>query len=548
MARGRERALLGGVLGFAGAAAVFAALRGVSGSVPVLVTVGAVALATSAHLLRRDAEQARHGLLLHAAAVCLVLSNADAVLDPPAALIGLVTLWWSVPLIGVVLFTYPGPRVVRRWHRWLLVAVWSHFIVLWPAAVLLPDLGSMAGEVLGGVLGAGAVALPALACVGLVQRWRGAAAPERRAVRSVAVVGLALAGTFCVRILARVLADTGPLMAAVHQVTTTANLACLGLAPVGLLLEALRRRAARAGMIEDLLVAGADPARIRTAMARALEDPTVLLQAAGTPPGEGAGRVRRELRSGTGSVLAVAEADEATTRDPAQLRVVLACAALALDNARLQADLLCTLAEVRASRERIVAATVRSRRRLERDLHDGAQQQLLAVAATLARAELVADGAGRACAVREARDQLAGALDELRRLARGIHPAVLTQGGLAAALPTLGDAAPVPVDVEAPAGARFPAAVESTLWFVAAEAVTNAVRHGAAGAIRITLRAATGSATVAVTDDGRGGARATPGGGLTGLADRVGALGGTFSVVSPLGRGTSVEAVLPCAS
>lgn len=543
MARIGEATLLVGVLGVAGLSEGLAVLRGPSPVVSLLAAAACVTLSATAFLLRREAEQSRHGLLLYAAAGCLVLSDAGAH-GAAGAQLGRVTSWWAVLPLAVVLFTYPGRRVVRPWQRWLLVALGVEFVGLWTAAVLVPAVGAHVG----GVLTAAGVVLPLLACVALAQRWHAAAAPERPAVRSVAVVGLALASTLVVRYVAGALAHVGPVAAAAGDAARVLNLACLGLAPVGLLLEALRRRAARAAVVEALLRAGGDPGRIREATARALGDPTLRLA---LPPGgtgvAAPGRVRRELRSAAGTVVAVADVAEAATADAAQLRTVLAATALALDNVRLQADLRRSLAEVRASRERIVAAGVQARRHLERDLHDGAQQRLLAVSAALARAGIVADHGARDRAMGEARTQLSVALDELRRLARGIHPAVLTQGGLAAALPTLGDAAPVPVRFDLPpAPPRLPAAVEATLWFVAAESVTNAVRHSDAASIRVRLRTDGDGTAVAVEDDGRGGASLRAGGGLAGLADRVSALGGTLTVVSPPATGTRVEAVLPC--
>ena len=231
----------------------------------------------------------------------------------------------------------------------------------------------------------------------------------------------------------------------------------------------------------------------------------------------------------------------------AQLRAVLAAGAVALDNARLQSQLAQRVDELHRSRSRIVEATVRSRRHLERDLHDGAQQQLLTVAASLARAELLGAGASVASAIGEARRQLAEAIVELRRLARGIHPAILDGGGLPVALPSLADTVEVPVDVDVPAdlATRLSAPVETTLWFVAAEAMTNAARHSRAARIQLRLEAAAGRVTVTVADNGRGGARVTPGGGLAGLSDRVSALGGALRISSSATTGTCVEAALP---
>ena len=375
-------------------------------------------------------------------------------------------------------------------------------------------------------------------------------------MRSVAVVGLTLVATFAARLALRGLAEFGLVAEEVYAVARTVNLACLALAPLGLLLEALRRRAVHGRLIENLLEVGGDSARIQEAMRRAVSDPTLRLTISeaeseievGTDPN---GRIRRVLRSPTGPVVAVVDADEAITRDPAQLRTVLTAGALTLDNARLQAQLMRRLDELRGSRARIVEATVHARWRLERDLHDGAQQQLLAVAATLARAELLEQSWGRANAIVEARRQLGEAIAELRRLARGIHPAVLDRGGLPVALSSLADVAPVPIDLDVPAeliDTRYSLPIETTMWFVASEAVTNAARHSGTDRIRLRLRAEAGQTTLSVEDDGRGGARLLSGGGLAGLADRVSALGGRLSVASSETLGTRVEAVLPCES
>ena len=355
----------------------------------------------------------------------------------------------------------------------------------------------------------------------------------------------------------RGLAELGLVADEVYAVVRPVNLACLALAPLGLLFEALRRRAAHGRLIESLLAVGGDSARIEEAMRRAVSDSTLRLtlvegdvEVDADPPG----RIRQVLRSPEGAAVAVVDADEAAMCDPAQLRTVLTAGALALDYARLQAQLVRRLDELRRSRARIVEATVQARRLLERDLHDGAQQQLLAVAATLARAELIEPGPGRATAIVDARRRLGEAIAELRRLARGIHPAVLDRGGLPAALGTLVDVVPVPVDVDVPAelaGTRMSLPVETTLWFVASEAVTNAARHSGADRIRLRLRVGPGWARLCVEDDGRGGAHLLGGGGLAGLDDRVSALGGRLSVASSGtagAAGTRVEAVLPCAS
>ena len=208
------------------------------------------------------------------------------------------------------------------------------------------------------------------------------------------------------------------------------------------------------------------------------------------------------------------------------------------------------LEKVKESRSRIVAAADEERRRIERDIHDGAQQRLVALALELKSAQrrlgddvdpeleaLLGSAAG----------QLQVAVDELRELAHGIHPGVLVQGGLAAALDELAGRSPVPIQVEA-LEERLPPEVEGTAYFVASEALANVVKH--AGATRASIRATreNGMLVVEVVDDGVGGAVARNGSGLSGLADRVEAQGGTLRVESARGSGTRVVGEIPCGS
>lgn len=541
-----------------------------SNALSVLVMLGSITLVVTGYLLRRDVDQARAGLLLYSAAVFLSLSDSASAFGTDADGVAHITSWWAVPPLGLVLLTYPRRKPTRRWHIWLLGVVAAEFIVLWPVEWLILEGAlptGMPAVVVSSALYYGGLPLPILACIALAQRWREAAPPERPAVRSVTAVGLCLCVTFAFRLVAFSFADGETVAAAIHEFARVLNLACLGAAPVGLLLETVRRRTTQRRTLEDLLGVSGDPPRVQACMASALHDPTLQLvfhmegdsaPAIDTPTSESAtlvnnpapGRLIRELRSSDGRLIGLLDADASTASDPTQLRVVLAGASLALANTRLQASLLGSLEELRRSRARIVEAEERARRHLERDLHDGAQQQLLTVAATLARAEILPDTSSRDRAVAEAREQLAHAVSELRRLARGIHPAALSQGGLARALPTLADSAPLPVDLDIPAdllGVRLPTLVETTLWFVAAEAMTNSLRHSGAQRMRLRLRLEQGLVRLRVEDDGRGGARVVPAGGLAGLSDRVTALGGELVVGSQPARGTVLEAVLPCA-
>jgi PAS domain S-box-containing protein len=202
--------------------------------------------------------------------------------------------------------------------------------------------------------------------------------------------------------------------------------------------------------------------------------------------------------------------------------------------------------ELRASRARIVQAGDAARRRLERDLHDGAQQRLVAisVALRLAKARLRDDPDAAETMLTGAADELSHALEELRELARGIHPAILTDRGLAPAIEALAARSPVPVDVDVP-GERLPLVVEAAAYFVVSEAVTNATKHAQAEAVTVRVATENGTAVVEVADDGAGGADLSGGTGLRGLEDRVAALDGFLTVESPAGGGTRIRAVIP---
>jgi signal transduction histidine kinase len=216
--------------------------------------------------------------------------------------------------------------------------------------------------------------------------------------------------------------------------------------------------------------------------------------------------------------------------------------------ARLDAELLARVDELRASRARLVEAGDTERRRLERNLHDGAQARLvgLAMLLGLARRRVDTDPEETGILIDRALVELKASLAELRELARGIHPAVLTDHGLTPALHAIASRAPVPVTLEADDEQRLPAAVEVAAYFVVAEALANVAKYAQATAATVAIRRANGCVTVEVTDDGIGGADAAQGSGLRGLDDRVAALDGTLSLDSPPGRGTRLLVEIPC--
>ena len=214
---------------------------------------------------------------------------------------------------------------------------------------------------------------------------------------------------------------------------------------------------------------------------------------------------------------------------------------------RLNEELHARLEDLAASRARIVTAGDVERRRLERNLHDGAQQRLvsLALSLRLALAKLDTDPAAARAILASGSEELTLALDELRELARGLHPAVLTDRGLGAAVEMLAGRAPVPVEIAELPGERLPEAVEAGAYYLIAEALTNAAKYAGASAVRVRVAAREEVVRVEVSDDGIGGADPASGSGLRGLADRVAALGGSLDVASPPGAGTTLVAEIP---
>ena len=221
---------------------------------------------------------------------------------------------------------------------------------------------------------------------------------------------------------------------------------------------------------------------------------------------------------------------------------------LARENAALRAEVESQLAEVRASRARIVQAADTARRRLERDLRDGAQQRLSKVGSILRSARALLDPAAEpelARTVEQAIEELDEGVAELRSLARGLHPAILTDEGLVAALGALASRLPVPVRLRADSAGALPPEVETAAYFVVSEALTNVVKHARASQVQVAVERRGGRLLVEVSDDGNGGATVETGSGLRGLSDRVAALGGRLQLYSPLRGGTLLRAELP---
>ena len=327
--------------------------------------------------------------------------------------------------------------------------------------------------------------------------------------------------------------------------------------PFGFLAGLLRTRLAHGAAVAELISRlGEAPGEeeLRAALAEGLGDPGVQLaywlpetkrfvDAAGRPfrlPEQGWTAVELQGRR----VAAIVH-DPALDEEPDLTRTAGAAAALALENQRLSAQLRARIEDLRASRARLVEAGDAERRRLERDLHDGAQSRLVALALKLQLARRQADELpGLATMLDESSSELQASLEELRELARGIHPAELTDRGLRPALETLASRAPVPVEVSADVE-EVPPAVATAVYFVVAEALTNVAKYAGARSAIVTVETSDGLITATVSDDGVGGADPAAGSGLRGLLDRVAALDGRLELESPPGGGTRLAATFP---
>jgi signal transduction histidine kinase len=261
---------------------------------------------------------------------------------------------------------------------------------------------------------------------------------------------------------------------------------------------------------------------------------------------DGPARAVTAVTSG-GEQIAALVHDPALLDEPALVESVRATAGLVLENERLAAEVRSQLAEVRASRGRIVAAADAERRRIERNLHDGAQQRLVTLSVSLGLEASRADAA-TSDTLGRAQEEVDGAIAELRELARGIHPTLLRDEGLAPAVQALARRTPVPVTVRGAVGERLPDPVELAAYFLVAEALTNVVKHASATEASVLLERDGGVLRVTVADNGVGGAHVAADSGLAGLRDRLEALDTPLVIESEPGLGTVVRASIPCAS
>ena len=339
--------------------------------------------------------------------------------------------------------------------------------------------------------------------------------------------------------------------------------ALIGLAPFVFLFGLLRTRLARSdiGGVFVELHGDPAPADLRDVLARALRDPSLTLaywlpefgtyaDDDGRPVGLPTPGSRQAITpiDRDGARVAALLHDPALADEPELLDAVTAAAGIAIENGRLQAELKARLEELRGSRSRVIEAGQKERKRLERNLHDGAQQRLIALSLELSLLEEQLDGDPDASVrLGLARREIAASLGELREVARGIHPAVVSGHGLEVALEQLIARAPVPIRLTVEIDDRLPEQLEVAAYYLVSESLTNLAKHAQASSAWVAVNRSDGQLLVEIVDDGIGGADTEQGSGLRGLADRVEALGGRLRVWSPLGGGTRVKAEIPCA-
>jgi signal transduction histidine kinase len=403
------------------------------------------------------------------------------------------------------------------------------------------------------------IALSAISLAGIVVLAAEPRRPRRALRRSVALLVDAFAlGLVMIAALLLAGAFAWPAFETIRRIT----FGVIGLAPVAFLIGVLSARLARSG-VADLVVelrTEPAPADLPELFSRALRDPSVML-AYWLPeygcwadlggrvvdlPADDPGRSITVI-SHDGVRLAALAHSPALDDEPELLDAVSAAAGIALENGRLHAELRARLEELRGSRQRVIEAGQRERQRLERDLHDGAQQRLIALSLALSTLEeRVGDDPDSKAQLDQLRREIALSLEELRAVAHGLHPAVVSGHGLAVALESLVARAPVPVRLNVDLEDRVTEPLEVAAYYVVCESLANVGKHAQATSATVAVERANGHLVIEIVDNGVGGADSETGTGLRGLADRVEALDGRFRVWTPRGGGTRVRAEMPC--
>ena len=466
----------------------------------------------------------------------------------------------------LVFLAFPNGRLTGRFERILVVTAFVIALGLELVRMVIGDYGpnNLLGfvahpDLFVGVRRFQLIALSVCCLIGVVilvtRRWK-AGLPSRRPsglLIDVFALGLVMVAAFGV---------LSALNSAALVEVRWAEFGTLGVAPIVFLIGILDARLARSG-VGDLIIelrSDPSPADLRNALARVLRDPSLSLvywlpefgtyadldgRAVELP--DESTSYATTLIDRNGEHVAALIHDPSLDDEPELLSAVTAAAGIALENGRLQAEQKAHLEELKGSRARVIEAGQRERQRLERNLHDGAQQRLIALSLELSLLEKqVAGDEDTRARLDQARHQIAVSLDELRAVARGLHPAVLSGHGLEVALQSIIASAPVPVRLTVALEGRLPEQVEVAAFYVVSESLANIGKHARASSASVDVTVQDSVVVVEVADDGVGGADSEHGSGLRGLADRVEALGGKLRVWSPSGGGTRLRAEMPC--
>src|SRR3954447_20686730 len=520
----------------------------------------------------------RFGLLMTAVGFAWFIGGMTESNDAVVYTVGTYVGPLYLVLVVQMLLSFPTGRLDAGPPRWIVTSAYvTAFVLTLPVYLLDGDMHAPDGapdnafsivhapavadvfDVVTSLIGFGIAAATVAVLVG---RRRDATPPQRRAqapmlwtgITVIVCLGLVFAG------------DTVGVPDDIIDLVGFVGFVAFAILPFAFVTGLVRTRYSRAGAVGGLierLNAPDTETSLRTALSDALGDPTLQLvywrESAGhyvtyeghrvELPDHGSGRAVAEVERDAKRVGAIIY-DAALRDDPSLVRAAAAAAALQLENERLEAELRARVEELQTSRARLVEVSMGERRRLERDLHDGAQQRLVALSLQLglAQRKLSTDPTTAARLLDASRGELQRALEELRELARGIHPAILTDRGLGAAIQALAERAPLPVDLDQMPEDRLPTAVEAAAYFVVAESLTNVAKYSSADHASVSVGRENGYAVVEVSDDGVGGADPTAGTGLRGLADRLAALDGRLEVHSPPGGGTVIRANIPCAT
>jgi signal transduction histidine kinase len=511
------------------------------------------------------------GALLIAGAIVMLLADLGNTDHPSLIAVGQIVATVPLAIVIHLLVAFPSGRLVHRGDQTLVLAGYAVALILQAPLYLFadfpppydvlqvavrPDLVDDAQR----VQRIAGIAVVFVTAAVLALRLRRAPPAQRNVMVPLFAYGIVVVPFVPLSaIVIAPLLDWSVITLFVVQVTA------LALVPLAFGVSIMRGAFARTADIEELGAwLGADEAvrpPLRDALANALGDPSIDLgfwaperhgyvDANGHDirvPVDGSGRTGVEIEL-AGRLVGVISYDSTLVTEPELVRTAGSVVAIAVDRLRLIADLRANEEALRHSRRRIVEAGDRERRRIERNLHDGAQQRMmsLALAIRLAGAKVDDSDAETRALLADAAGELDDAMRELRELARGLHPALLADAGLEGALEALAERSSIPVQLSFRLDDHVSEAIQAGAYYVVAEALTNAARYSGASRVWVHAAASHGALDVIVRDDGKGGAHVLPGSGLEGLTDRVDSLGGKLDLLSPDGCGTRVMVKLPC--